>query len=82
MRDDKDIEDMHLQIEYLKQEYGAKIELLQAPLLEISSTVIRKRAAKGLSGHYMVPDTVDEYIKANRLYDTKERKQNGFRYNK
>lgn len=82
MRDDKDVEDMRMQIEYLKQEYGAKIQLLRAPLLEISSTVIRRRAAKGLSVHYMVPDTVDEYIKENRLYNTKERKQNGFRYNK
>ena len=82
MRDDKDIEDMRMQINYLKQIYGAKIQLLQAPLLEISSTVIRKRAAKGLSVHFMVPDAVDEYIKENRLYVTKGKNKNGFRQDK
>ena len=82
MRDDKDIEDMRMQINYLKQIYGAKIQLLQAPLLEISSTVIRRRAAKGLSVHFMVPDAVDEYIKSNRLYDTKGKNKNGFRQDK
>ena len=82
MCDDKDVEDMRMQIEYLKQEYNARIELLQAPLLEISSTVIRRRAARGLSVHYMVPDAVDDYMKTNRLYDTKDNKQNGFRNNK
>ena len=70
MRDDKDAEEMRRQMRYLKEKYGARIELLQAPLLEISSTTLRERAARGLSLRYMVPDTVAEYIRKNRLYET------------
>ncbi len=68
MRDDKDVADMKKQIAYLKERYGAEIELLRAPLLEISSTTIRERAAKGLTVHYMVPDAVADYIKEHHLY--------------
>lgn len=68
MRDDKDALDMENQIAYLKEKYGADIELLRAPLLEISSTTIRERAAKGLTVHYMVPDAVADYIKRHQLY--------------
>lgn len=45
MRDDKDSFDMQRQI-ISETNYQAKIELLQAPLLEISSTTIRNRAAQ------------------------------------
>lgn len=68
MRDDKDVSDMQKQISYLSEKYGADIELLRAPLLEISSTTIRERAAKGLTVHYMVPDMVADYIKSHHLY--------------
>lgn len=71
MRDDLDIKDMGTQISYLKERYGAKIELLKAPLIEISSTGIRTRASHGLSVYYMVPDAVAEYIQGNHLYDTR-----------
>ena len=46
MRDDKDSFDMQRQIQYLETNYQAKIELLQGPLLEISSTTLRNRAAE------------------------------------
>lgn len=71
MRDDKDTESMQAQIEYLKTMYGADIRLLRAPLVEISSTTIRRRARKSLSIRYMVPDAVSEYIQNNALYKTK-----------
>lgn len=38
------------------------------PRLEISSTLIRARAAAGLSIRHLVPDAVAEYIEAHRLY--------------
>ena len=50
----------------------ARIRLLQAPLLEISSTVIRDRASRDLGVRYMVPDSVAEYIRTNHLYKKKE----------
>lgn len=68
MRDDKDVDDMQKQIRYLSETYGAKIELLRAPLLEISSTTIRERAAQKKSIRYMVPDAVAKYIRTNNLY--------------
>ena len=71
MRDDKDTERMQAQIRYLNEKYGADIRLLQAPLVEISSTTIRRRAEKGLSIRYMVPDVVSEYIQSNALYKIK-----------
>lgn len=71
MRDVREIRDMETQISYLKEKYGARIELLMAPLIDISSTGIRARASQGLSVYYMVPDTVAEYIRDNRLYAMK-----------
>ena len=71
MRDDKDTESMQAQIRYLNEKYGADIRLLQAPLVEISSTTIRRRAENGLSIRYMVPDVVSEYIQSNTLYKIK-----------
>ena len=68
MRDDKDVQSMHDQIDYLSDLYRARIELLRAPLVEISSTVIRRRASRGLSVRYMVPDQVDRYIEEHKLY--------------
>lgn len=68
MRDDKDVDDMQRQIQYLSETYGADIELLRAPLLEISSTTIRERAAQKKSIRYMVPDAVAKYIRTNNLY--------------
>lgn len=71
MRDDKDTESMQAQIRYLNGKYGADIRLLQAPLVEISSTTIRRRAENSLSIRYMVPDVVSEYIQSNALYKIK-----------
>ena len=68
MRDDKDLSDMTKQINYLNRQYNATIELLRAPLLEISSTTIRERAAAGLSIYYMVTDAVADYINKSNLY--------------
>ena len=68
MRDDKNVEAMLKQIAYLNQSYGARIELLQAPLIEISSTAIRNRVLHRRSVCYMVPNTVARYIKHEHLY--------------
>ena len=68
MRDDKDTDDMKRQISYLTKHYNAHIELLRAPLLEISSTTIRERVNAGLTVKYMIPEKVEEYIKENNLY--------------
>jgi len=45
------------------------ITLLNAPLLEISSTVIRKMIAERKSIRYLVPDIVKEEIERQQYYD-------------
>lgn len=47
-----------------------KIEVLQAPLLQISSTLIRSMISKNQSIRYLVPDIVAEEIKNQSYYLT------------
>ncbi len=44
------------------------VVLLDMPLVDVSSSDIRKRVAKGLSIQGLVPDDVEEYIKEQQLY--------------
>lgn len=41
---------------------------ISVPLLDISATSIRQRVRDGLPVRYWVPDSVDRYIRENRLY--------------
>lgn len=45
-----------------------KIHLVEAPLLEISSSYIRDKVKKGISIQYLVPQAVFEYIDDYKLY--------------
>ena len=47
---------------------SATIHLHDAPLLDISATMIRDSIRKGLSIRYMVPDPVFEFLDGSRLY--------------
>jgi nicotinate-nucleotide adenylyltransferase len=44
------------------------IIMLDTPQIEISSSEIRDRVARGLSIHHLVPEPVERYIKEHRLY--------------
>ena len=46
----------------------ANIEILNAPLLEISSTCIRNLIKEGKSIRYLLPDSVMEEISNNNYY--------------
>lgn len=48
--------------------FGADIKILEAPLLEISSTHIRKLIREKKSIKYLVPDNVREEIEKNNYY--------------
>jgi nicotinate-nucleotide adenylyltransferase len=48
-----------------------RVVYLDKPCIDISATVIRERAARGLSLRHLVPGPVAEYIKKHKLYSTK-----------
>jgi nicotinate-nucleotide adenylyltransferase len=59
---------LHSNIKHLKDEYGAKIYLIEMPALGISSTEIRDRVLKRLPIKYLVPESVEQYIAKQGLY--------------
>ena len=61
-------EDLTACIEELRRIMDAKIVRLDTPDIDISSTMLRKRASEGLTIRYYVPDKVAEYIKERGLY--------------
>lgn len=67
-RDGHKKEELEKHKKTLEQRYQAKIELLDCPNIEISSSVIRKRVLEGKSITYYVPKVVEEYIYRNGLY--------------
>ena len=52
---------------------GARnVRYLDMPLMQVSSSAIRRRVREGLPIRYLVPDRVVEYIAENALYATRE----------
>jgi nicotinate-nucleotide adenylyltransferase len=47
---------------------GRAIRYLEMPIIQISSSLIRRRAGEGKPIRYLVPDKVGAYIEANGLY--------------
>jgi nicotinate-nucleotide adenylyltransferase len=45
-----------------------RVILLDEPRIDISASEIRRRVARGLSIHHLVPEPVERYIKRHRLY--------------
>ncbi len=52
----------------IENKLNATIKIIEAPLLEISSTHIRNLLATGKSIRYFVPDNVKDEIEANHYY--------------
>lgn len=50
------------------QIYDDGVEVINAPLVRLSSTFIRDSIARGRDMNYFLPAGVYDYIKANRLY--------------
>jgi len=56
----------------IENEIEANIEILDAPILQISSTEIRRLIKEGKSIRYMVPENVREEIETRRFYKKKD----------
>ena len=52
----------------ISDSYGVKIHNMNIPVLEISSTDIRRRIKEGLPVKYLLPRDVEQYIKKYNLY--------------
>ena len=52
----------------IPEELRDRVTLVDAPIIELSSTMVRERLAKGLSARYYVPDEVLGYIERKGLY--------------
>ncbi|MBR3307342.1 MAG: nicotinate-nucleotide adenylyltransferase [Lachnospiraceae bacterium] len=67
-RSGEDIRKLQQRAEILMRQLGGRIEVMEFPQIDISSTLIRERAASGLDISLMVPDGVKEYIMEKGLY--------------
>ncbi|MCI8408357.1 MAG: nicotinate-nucleotide adenylyltransferase [Lachnospiraceae bacterium] len=67
-RDGHQEEELKKHKDKLEKQYQAKIEFLNFPNIEISSSNIRKRVMEGKFINYYVPKMVEEYIYSHNLY--------------
>ena len=52
--------------------FSRRAEFVSAPRTDISSSMIRRRVRDGQSIRYMVPESVERYIRGKKLYTRKE----------
>ena len=73
-RDNLDDEMIKQRIEFLKNTYGALIDIIDTPALPYSSTVIRENLKNGVSVEKMINPAVYDYIMKHGLYGVKSSK--------
>lgn len=61
----RDIRHKILELEDL---YGMKVQEIESPIIEISSTEIRKRIKNNLSIKYLLPEVLEKYILERNIY--------------
>lgn len=60
--------DMNREIKYLQNTFSTKIQLVETPRYEISSTDLRTRIENRKSVRYLIPDPVIDYIEKKSFY--------------
>lgn len=63
-----DKEEINNEIDFLRDNFGTKINLIKTPLYEISSTDLRDRIHEGKSLRYLIPKKVLDYIEESGFY--------------
>ncbi len=63
-----DKEEIDNEIDFLRENFGTKINLINTPLYEISSTDLRDRIHEGKSLRYLIPKKVLDYIEESGFY--------------
>lgn len=71
VRENHDTIKMQEQIEYLAEKYEADIRLLYAPLMDVSSSDIRRLIRQGKEISDMLSESVERYIREQGLYTDK-----------
>ncbi len=61
-------EEINNEIDFLRDNFGTKINLIKTPLYEISSTDLRDRIHEGKSLRYLIPKKVLDYIEESGFY--------------
>ncbi|HWT74226.1 MAG TPA: nicotinate-nucleotide adenylyltransferase [Mobilitalea sp.] len=69
-RDQVDKKQLYQQAELLEKTFHANITMIEMPVIQIASRVIRERLEKKQSVRYHIPDAVNEYIMKNGLYQS------------
>jgi nicotinate-nucleotide adenylyltransferase len=59
---------LHNEVDFLKENFGCRIVMVEIPAVDISSSQIRENVKNGLSIKGMVCDDVERYIYKNGLY--------------
>lgn len=67
-RKDSSEEKIKAKIRFLEEKYGARIYYIKSPVINISSTEIRKKVLMGRNIEDLVPVAVEKYIYDNSLY--------------
>ena len=63
-----DKEEINREIDFLRENFGTRINLIKTPLYEISSTDLRERIHEGKSLRYLIPKKVLDYIEESGFY--------------
>ena len=63
-----DKEEINREIDFLRDSFGTRINLIKTPLYEISSTDLRDRIHEGKSLRYLIPKKVLDYIEESGFY--------------
>lgn len=71
-RNQTPMDSLTARVEELKEKYHADIRLIDLPVLDISSEMLRKKVKAGQSIRYYVTDKVEKYIKTENLYRCSE----------